>query len=152
MQLSSRFPVAVQLMILMEWCPEKYKMTSEVLALSVNTNPALIRRIMGYLKKAGLVTVAPGTGGARLARDAEKISLLDVYRAVELTSNDALFGLHDTPNPHCPIGKNFNGVLSPWLDNARNALEQSLAQVTIKQLTAEFPSFDPKIVSRILNR
>lgn len=54
MQLSSRFPVAVQIIIIIAWCPEDVKVTSEVLAVSVNTNPALIRRIMRYLKKQSL--------------------------------------------------------------------------------------------------
>ncbi|MEQ8201150.1 MAG: Rrf2 family transcriptional regulator [Syntrophomonadaceae bacterium] len=142
MQLSSRFPVAVQLLIIIAWTPDKYKVTSEVLALSVNTNPALIRRILGSLKTAGLVSVTAGTGGAKLARAAQAITLLDVYRAVELTSDDMLFGLHATPNSHCPIGKNINQVLQPHLDQARRALEDSLQQVTIQQLVSEFPPFD----------
>lgn len=148
MQLSSRFPVAVQLLILLAWCPEEYKVTSELMAVSVNTNPALIRRILGYLKKADLIAVTAGTGGARLKRDAGDISLLDVYRAVELTQQDQLFGLHETPNPRCPIGNRINGVLSPYLQQARFALEQSLAGVTIEELTAAFPPFDPVIVQK----
>ncbi|MGE5422903.1 MAG: Rrf2 family transcriptional regulator [Ignavibacteriales bacterium] len=148
MQLSSRFPVAVQLSILMAWCPDDFKITSEVMALSVNTNPALIRRIIGYLKNAGLVLVAAGTGGSRLARDAGDITLLDVYQAVELTDQDMLFGLHEKPNPKCPIGKNINDVLTPHLNRAINAMEESLSQVTIQQLVEEFPSFDTKLIHK----
>jgi Rrf2 family protein len=150
MQLSSRFPVAVQSLIMIAWFPDQYKVTSEALAFSVNTNPALIRRILGYLKHAGLVSVAAGTGGAKLARAAQEITLLDVYRAVELTSRDMLFGLHDGPNPQCPIGKNINHVLRPHLDRARHALEDSLGQVTIYQLVADFPPFDPQLARRMM--
>lgn len=150
MQLSSRFPVAVQLLILMAWCPDEYKVTSEVLAISVNTNPVLIRRILGYLKKAKLVVVASGTGGAKLMRPAGEISLLDIYRAVELTKQDNLFGLHETPNQKCPIGSRINDILMPHLAEARNALEKSLEQVTIEQLTAAFPPFDPVLVKEYL--
>lgn len=150
MQLSSRFPVAVQLLILMAWCPDDYKLTSEVLAVSVNTNPVLIRRILGYLKKANLAAVAAGTGGAALKRDAAEITLLDVYRAVELTDQDSLFGLHETTNQKCPIGSKINDVLKPHLEQARKALEASLAQVTIEQLTAEFPPFDPLIAEKFI--
>lgn len=150
MQLSSRFPVAVQLLILLAWCPDQYKVTSEVMAFSVNTNPALIRRIMGYLKKSGLVSVAAGTGGAKLTRSAADITLLDIYRAVELTDQDSLFGLHETPNLRCPIGGRINRVLIPHLEQARNALEESLRQVTIEQLTAAFPPFDPVIAQQYM--
>lgn len=151
MQLSSRFPVAVQLLILMAWCPDGFKITSEVMALSVNTNPALIRRIIGYLKNAGLVLVAQGTGGARLAKDARDITLLDVYQAVELTDKDMLFGLHETPNPKCPIGKNINDVLTPHLDRSIKAMEESLNNVTIQKLMEEFPSFDAKLIHKIFS-
>jgi DNA-binding IscR family transcriptional regulator len=128
----------------MAWAPDNYKITSGALALSVNTNPALIRRILGSLKTSGLVSVAAGTGGAKLARAAEDITLLDIYRAVELTSDDMLFGLHETPNSHCPIGKNINKILQSHLDQARRALEASLEEVTIQQLVNEFPPFDSR--------
>jgi len=101
----------VQLLIILAWCPEDLKVTSDAIAFSVNTNPALIRRIMGYLKKADLISVAPGTGGMKLARDIDQITLLDVYRAMELTDEDRLFGLHETQNPRCPIGNRINQVL-----------------------------------------
>jgi len=148
MQLSSRFPVAVQMLIIIAWCPEDIKITSDMMALSVNTNPVLIRRIMGYLKKADLVSVAVGTGGTTFTRDADEITLLDVYRAVELTEQDMLFGLHETPNPECVIGCRINEIITPHMEHARKALEASLAQVTIEQLKREFPPFDYALMKK----
>ena len=59
-------------------------MTSEYIAGSVNTNPVVIRRIVGMLKKGGLVVSTEGAGGGtELARLAGKITLAEVYRAVE---------------------------------------------------------------------
>jgi Rrf2 family protein len=59
-------------------------MTSDQIAGSVNTNPVFIRRILGRLHKARLVNVQHGTGaGWTLARPSEKISLREVYNAVE---------------------------------------------------------------------
>ncbi|HHW62129.1 MAG TPA: Rrf2 family transcriptional regulator [Syntrophomonadaceae bacterium] len=149
MQLSSRFPVAVQMLIILAWCPEDIKITSDAMASSVNTNPALIRRIMGYLKKADLIAVAPGVGGTRLTRNIDEITLLDVYQAVELTDDDRLFGLHDSPNPQCPIGNRINEVLLPYLEQAREALEASLAAVTLEQLLEEFPPFDYRLLPKM---
>lgn len=149
MQLSSRFPVAVQMLIIIAWCPDDVKITSDAMALSVNTNPVLIRRIMGYLKKADLISVAPGTGGTALMRDAGEITLLDVYQAVELTDQDLLFGLHETPNIQCPIGSRINEVILPHLEQARKAMEESLAKVTIEQLVEEFPPFDYALAEKI---
>ena len=141
MQLSSRFPVAVQMLIILAWCPEELKVTSDLMALSVNTNPVLIRRIMGYLKRADLIAVAPGAGGTRLTRDPARITLLEIYRAVELTDRDRLFGLHEAQNLRCPIGKRINRILQPRLAEAREALESSLAGVTVATLLEEIPPF-----------
>lgn len=141
MQLSTRFPVAVQILILIAWAPDEYKITSELIAQSVNTNPALIRKIMGYLKKGGLVLISPGRRGIKLAREPGKITLFDVYRAMDLTDQGFLFGMHQEPNLRCPIGNRINDVLKPKFDQAAKALEESLAGVTIAELLQDFPQF-----------
>ncbi len=139
--LSSRFPVAVQILIIMAWCPKNVKITSKLLATSVNTNPVIIRRIMGYLKNQGLITTATGHDGAKLIKSAKDINLLDVYKAVELTAGNQLFSLHENTNPHCPIGRHINGVLATHLGAARKALESSLSEVSISELASEFIPF-----------
>jgi DNA-binding IscR family transcriptional regulator len=65
MKISSRFTVAVHILPLIAM-EESTTCTSEWIAGSVNTNPVIIRRVVGKLKKAGLVNVRPGTGGAFL--------------------------------------------------------------------------------------
>jgi DNA-binding IscR family transcriptional regulator len=53
--------------------------SSETLASSVNTNASLVRRMLALTNKAGLTLSTKGkAGGARLARDPEAITLLDV--------------------------------------------------------------------------
>ena len=85
-------------------------LSSSWIAQSVNTNPVVIRQVVGHLRDAGLVVTTPGcTGGARLAKDAAQITLDDVY---QLVRQDTFFGLHaNAPNPHCPVGRNIQGVL-----------------------------------------
>src|SRR6266545_756386 len=57
---------------------------SAYVASSVNTHAVFLRRILGDLVAAGLVDAREGrSGGYRLAKPAEKITLADVYRAVE---------------------------------------------------------------------
>lgn len=58
MSISSRFAVGVHILSLIEFNKDGVS-ASEYLAESVNTNPALIRKIIGMLKKAGLVEVHP---------------------------------------------------------------------------------------------
>ena len=83
MQISSRFTIAIQMLLCIDIYAEKEVVTSEFLASSVNVNPVIIRKIMQQLKAADLVTVKRGQGGASLGRKAEEISLLDVFEAVE---------------------------------------------------------------------
>lgn len=93
---------------------------------------------MGMLKKAGLVEVRPGVGGASLRKSPDDITLLDVYRAVNATEADQLFRIHDAPNIECPVGRNIEAVLQAELKEAQFAMERRLAQTTVGQLIAKF--------------
>lgn len=58
--------------------------TSERLAKSIGTNPAVFRRTMAGLRKAGYVQSGRGHGGGwTLARPLSEITLLDVYNALD---------------------------------------------------------------------
>ncbi|MFK7691705.1 Rrf2 family transcriptional regulator [Paenibacillus sp. HJGM_3] len=135
-QLSTRFSIAVHTLSLIAVSPNGC--TGDFIAGSVNTNPVVIRRIIGMLKKAGLVNVRPGVGGASLRKAPEDITLLDVYRAVHVTEENQLFRMHEDPNELCPVGRNIESVLQSELTEAQSAMEQRLARTTLSQLTAKF--------------
>lgn len=135
-QISSRFSIAVHILSLIAISSKDC--TGDYLAGSVNTNPVIIRRIMGMLKKAGLVDVRPGVGGASLLKDRDQITLLDVYRAVEVIEDGQLFNFHDEPNPLCPVGRNIEAALRTEMEAAQSAMEQRLAQVNLSQLADQF--------------
>lgn len=110
---------------------------SDRIAASVNTSPVFIRRILGVLGKAGLVIVQRGgtRPGWKLARNPEKITLLDVYEAIV---QKPLFELHhSSPNPRCIVGKGIQPALNQIYGNAEAAMKQQLAQVTISDLLKE---------------
>ncbi|WP_020060007.1 Rrf2 family transcriptional regulator [Bacillus sp. 123MFChir2] len=133
MGISSRFTVAVHMLTLLA-VDKTSRCTSEWIAGSVNTNPVVIRRITGMLKKAGLVDVQAGKGGTSLARDLDEVTLLDVYKAVEVMEEGHLFSFHDNPNVQCPVGANIQNVLEIILLQAQEAMEKVLANVKVKQL------------------
>ncbi|MBA4496412.1 Rrf2 family transcriptional regulator [Paenactinomyces guangxiensis] len=133
MKISSRFTVAVHILSLIA-VEKNAHCTSEWIAGSVNTNPVIIRRVIGKLKKAGFIQVRSGTGGAYLIKDLEEINLLDVYRAVEVVEEGELFHFHEHPNPQCPVGANIQSVLQLILLRAQAAMEQKLEEITMKQL------------------
>jgi DNA-binding IscR family transcriptional regulator len=136
MSISSRFAVGIHILSVIEMNKDGVS-SSEFIADSVNTNPAVIRKIMGMLKKAGLVEVHPGIAGAKLARDLSKISLLDVYKAVNVVQEKELFSVHENPNPACPVGRNIQDTIIPLLSTAQLALEKVLEHVTIGDVIEE---------------
>lgn len=139
MGISSRFAVAIHILTLIDSNKEG-KSTSEWMAASVNTNPVVIRRITGMLHKAGLVEVRPGVAGAKLTRNADKITLLEIYKAVNPAEEASLFAVHDHPNPDCPVGKNIAGAIVPVFAAAQSAMEDSLDGITLGQMIKQMPT------------
>jgi DNA-binding IscR family transcriptional regulator len=135
-QISTRFSIAVHILSLVAVIPNDC--TGDFIAGSVNTNQVIIRRIMGMLKKVGLVDVRPGVGGATLLKDPDQITLLDIYRAVNVTEDNQLFRLHPNSNIKCPVGRNIERVLQAELQDAQSVMEQRLAQTTLDQVIKEF--------------
>ncbi|WP_433512973.1 Rrf2 family transcriptional regulator [Nonomuraea sp. CA-143628] len=107
--------------------------TSEQIAGSVNTNPVVIRRLLGELQKAGIVESRRGAGaGWTLARELESITLLDVYRAVE---PGVLFAMHrSTPNQECPVGVGIQPAMQEIYDHIEATLRAELARTTLAEV------------------
>ena len=134
MQISSRFTIAVHTIILIEAMKNEMKVTSDLIASSVNVNPVVIRRILQQLKKAGIIQVKRGSGGADLARDPEDITLLDVYNAVESIEEGQLFHFHENPNEMCPVGRNIHRIMDARLQEIQKAMEDKMRMMTIKEI------------------
>lgn len=95
-----------------------------------------LQSILGDLRKAGILLAQRGqSGGWRMARPADEVTIADVIRAVDgpLVS---VYGVR-------PESVEYNGraeVLKPIWVAARDALREVLEAVTIAQLTsAELP-------------
>lgn len=134
MQISSRFTIAVHILICIETFTEDYKITSDFLASSVNVNPVVIRRLLQQLKKAGIINVKRGSGGAYIEKPLDEITLLDVYNAVECIDNGNLFHFHENPNSRCPVGRNIHSVLDRRLDSIQQAMEREMSSVTLQDI------------------
>ncbi len=136
LSISSRFSVGIHILALINLNKEGIS-SSEFLAGSVNTNPTLIRKIMGMLKKAGLIEVQPGIAGAKLAKEPSNISLLDVYKAVDVVQEKELFNVHENPHPECLVGRNIQDSITPVLSAAQLAMEKVLENVTIEDIVED---------------
>lgn len=128
--LSSKLSVGVHVLSLLAAMREE-PLTSEFIAGSVNTNPVVIRRLLGLLRKAGHVESRGGVGGGWvLARDPGDITLLDILEAVETEPEP--FGMHASqPNPRCPVGRNIQHVLRNIYRKAESAMGRELKRVTV---------------------
>lgn len=126
---NTRFTVANHILALLAAHPGEL-LTSEFIAGSVNTNPVVVRRLLGPLRQAGLVQAQLATGGGwRLARRPDEISLLSVHQAVD---DVELFPMHGRlPNPTCVVGRNIQHALEGVYAEAREALEERLERETI---------------------
>lgn len=138
MQISSRFTIATHTLIVIALECDRQKVTSDLIAGSVGVNPVIIRKTLSQLKKAGMISVARGTGGTQFIKNLEDISLLDVYQAVEsLGQSGQLFSFHDNPNPNCGIGKNIHHVLDQKLVQIQLAMEEELSKTSLADVVAD---------------
>lgn len=140
--INSRFTVAVHLLALMSAGPGRCSgaaLTSESAAESVNTNPVVVRRILGLLRKAGLVSSHPGpTGGWTLVQEPQAITLRDVYRSVE---DESLFSMHHRPpSSQCDVGRNIQVTLETYFGEAECAMQTKLAERTIADVVNDVMS------------
>lgn len=137
MQISSKYTVALHILTCVDAFKNEYKVTSDFLAGSINTNPVIVRRLLTKLKNAGLIKVARGTGGIELTRPLNKISFLDVYAATEPENKADLFRFHESPNPNCPVGRNIHNLLDGKLAAIQEAMESEMKRYTIADLSSE---------------
>ena len=132
MSANSRLTIAIHVLSFMAVVESKRPdpVTSGQIAASVATNPVVIRRMLGALRKARLVVSRRGAkAGWKLARPAASITLLDVYSAL---GDGGPFGLHASPpNPHCPVARALKPALRQVYDELETQLERQLAGTTI---------------------
>jgi DNA-binding IscR family transcriptional regulator len=134
MQIGTKFSLAIHILLAAVFFKDEYKVTSEFLASSANTNAVIIRNIMGLLRKAGLIQIASGTGGITLTRRTHEITLKEIYLAVNPLNDGKLFNIHKNSEPKCPVGGKILHLLDPYLCEAQNAMENKLATSTLHDL------------------
>ncbi len=131
---ATRFAVALHILLLLAHRAAG-DTTSTTMALSVGTNPVVVRRITGLLVRAGLVAVQRGPGGAALARPAEEIKLADVWRAIH-GAGKPMIGVHPRTNQADPVARRIPGLLRQRLDEAELAMYANLASTSLAELAA----------------
>lgn len=129
MTTSTRFAVALHILAGIA-LHDGEAVRSDDLAFSVNTNSTVVRRLLSLLAEAGITRSQLGHGGGSLlAKPAEEITLLDVFRAVE---EPGFFSLHRSePNQNCSLGRHMVPVLTAEFDRLSQSMESELAKTTL---------------------
>lgn len=135
MATNTQFSIAVHLMLALGLNCGK-EVTSAQMAMSVNTSPSFVRRILAKLSKANLVTTTTGKSGfTSLAKKSEDISLLEIYKAVDAPKT---FAIHDYPAQNfCQISCSIESVMKKVLGKAQNSFEQSLGETSLAEILAD---------------
>jgi Rrf2 family protein len=110
--------------------------TSGDLADSVNTSPSFVRRVLAKLSRAGLVETATGKAGACwLAKEPKKISLLDIYQAVDAPEAIAIHNYKEQKN--CPVSCQIKTALVQALGRTQKAMETSLGAISLAEIVSD---------------
>lgn len=138
MQISMKCSIAVHCLIFIHEAKGVTKVTSTLLAQSTGCNPVVIRTILSGLKKAGLITVARGTGGAELCLEPSEITLYMIYHALEPSGLSSLIGLHACEGRKCPVAQNIRQVLQGPYQQIENAIMETMEGITLQSMIEEF--------------
>ncbi len=132
MAANSQFAMALHILTMLATSGDD-NVKSECIAASVNTNAVVIRRLLGQLGQAKLVSSQTGAfGGTRLSRKPRDISLCEIYKAV---SCGEVFALHaKAPNQDCPVGKNIEGVLCTLQKEIDKSVAEKLGQYSLQKV------------------
>ena len=106
--------------------------TSGDIAEHAGTNPVVVRRVLGKLREAGLLTSEKGhAGGWLLARKPQDITLADVYLALD----ERMVATDETSDaPACSVEHALHERVSSVLKEIEESLVQKLSETSISEV------------------
>lgn len=133
--MDTRFSSAIHALIMISEADTP--MTSELIAESVGTNASYIRKVIGLLKKQGIIRSSQGVSGFSLQIPPEQLTLYTIYRAIHETEEVHIFDLHQNPNDRCIVGRHIRPTLTHMFRGIEKQAEQELKQTTLAQCMDE---------------
>ena len=109
--------------------------TSAQIAEHAGTNAVVVRRVLGKLREAGLLTSEKGhAGGWQLSRSPQTITIADVYLALDERLVAAPEGSADL---HCSIEHSLQQQVAEVLEDAERGLVIRFKALTIAEITTQ---------------
>ncbi|MGC3940859.1 Rrf2 family transcriptional regulator [Roseobacter sp. EG26] len=129
MKRNSRLSLALHTLSHMAGEPGRVR-TSADIADHAGTNPVVVRRVLGKLREAGLLTSEKGhAGGWQLAKAADSITLADVYLALD---ERLVAGSGGEAEPsHCSVETGLQSRVAEVLDDIEESLVERLRETKI---------------------
>ncbi|MDF1668956.1 MAG: Rrf2 family transcriptional regulator [Roseovarius sp.] len=131
MKRNSRLSLALHTLSHMAADPDRIR-TSADIADHAGTNPVVVRRVLGSLRKAGLLTSEKGhSGGWRLARKPRDITLADVYLALD----ERLVAAGEANEPaSCSVEHALHRRVFNVLEEVEQSLVDKLGETSISEI------------------
>ncbi len=131
MKRNSRLSLALHTLGHMAGEPERMRKSADI-AAHAGTNPVVVRRVLGHLREAGLLVAEKGhSGGWRLARPPQEITLADVYRAL----NERLVAVEPVRDGHsCAVEEALHDRVAALMREIEQTLVARLAETTIAEI------------------
>lgn len=132
MKRNSRLSLALHTLSHMAEDPDRVR-TSADIADHAGTNPVVVRRVLGRLREAGLLTSEKGhAGGWRLARSPQQITLADVYLALD---ERMIATVPDDQVPSCSVEHALFRRVTTVLTEVEKSLVQKLSETPISAIS-----------------
>ncbi len=114
--------------------------SSEELAANICTNPARVRKIMGKLKKMGIITTREGhVGGYCPCEGLEKVTLYDIAKGMGTVFVDTKWR-SGNDDIHCFISSGMATVFDRLYKDLDELCMAHLREITLKDVTNEIVS------------
>lgn len=135
MRYSTRLSDAVHIMCYIA-LNQSADLSSAAIANSICTNPACVRQLMMKLRAADLMSSVHGHAKPSLTREPDKISLLEIYKAVE--GDKPLLHLDTHINPLCDVGVNVQFALRHYYDRVQQSAEAEMDAIHLSDIIEKY--------------
>jgi Rrf2 family protein len=109
------------------------KLSSREMADGLKTNPVVVRRLMAQLADSGLIQSRKGrAGGVWLTKDPDKVTLADIYKAVQVREMITDFARPKTKT--CPVSCAMKKIVSQVSQHVERDVFKSLSDFKLSDL------------------
>lgn len=113
---------------------EKRQISSEELAKNVCVNPVRVRKVLGRLKKQGIVETKKGlSGGYYFQIEKEPITLKEVYDALQIKICHTSWR-SGNQDMDCMVSSGMSYIIDDLCDDLDLACQNYLATITIRDI------------------